>query len=128
MVGSKMREQLQQTGVLQRVAAIMEVLAADLRSEAAAIAALSRDELASCLDRFAAISSGSGSNLAGLVCLHMLHCRQFQWCASDAGLNQPDDVKCCVWLSGPSASASGHAEAVMQLCTAALQHISSVLE
>jgi hypothetical protein len=76
-LGSNIRQQLQQAGVLQHVAVVMAALAARLRSKAAAIGALSGDELVSRLDRFGN-SSGSGSNLAGLVSLHMLHRHLFQ--------------------------------------------------
>jgi hypothetical protein len=47
-----MRRQLQQAGVLQHLTAVMAALAADLRSEATALAGQSAGELCSDLGRF----------------------------------------------------------------------------
>ena len=99
----------------------MTALAADMRMEAARFSDMSNDELCSDLNRFSLTSGeGYGSQLAmKLVSAVHPHLRGL-W----GSVDQTDLVNSTAWLADPS----GHAEAAMQLCTASLQHISSVMQ
>ena len=117
-----MRQQLQQAGVLQHLTTVMTALAADLRSGAAALACQSGEELCSQLDRPSVGNINEPQHQASLLMLVrrlLLILRQLWSCPG-----QTDAATCHSWLCDPS----GHAEATMQLCTAALQHISSMLQ
>jgi hypothetical protein len=115
-----MRQQLQQANVLQQLAGVMTALAADMRREAAGFNSMTNDDLCADLDRFSvARGTGYGLQLAmKLVSAVHPHLRGL-W----GSVDQTDVANSTAWLADPS----GHAEAAMQLCTAALQHVSSVL-
>ena len=117
-LGSSIRQQLQQAGVLQPLAVIMTALAADLRTEAVAIAGLSNNELLWYLRHFMVTSD----NVAKLVVwlARVLPRLMDLW----GPVGQSDATKSSAYVL----DTSGHAVASMQLCTAALQHISSVLQ
>mgnify|MGYP001807512345 CR=1 FL=1 len=107
-----MRQQLQQAGVLQQLAALTPVVAADLRSEAAALGGMGGDELRENIGRFAS----NASNQSGLACWHLAALLQrFRVLWGSAG--QSDTANTLAWLCDPS----GCAEAAMQLCTATRQ-------
>jgi hypothetical protein len=117
-----MRQQLQQAGVLQQLATVMAALAADLHSEAAALAGQSEDELCAHFSRPSVANINEPHRQAPLLDLirRLLQALMMLWSSPD----QTVSVKCHSWLCDPS----GHAEAAMQLSTAALQHGSSVLQ
>ena len=117
-----MRQQLQQAGVLQQLATVMAALAADLHSEAAALAGQSEDELCAQFSRPSVANINEPHRQAPLLDLirRLLQALMMLWSSPD----QTVSVRCHSWLCDPS----GHAEAAMQLSTAALQHGSSVLQ
>jgi hypothetical protein len=114
-----MRQQLQQANVLQQLAALMATLAADLRTTTTALGALSPDP-----PKLGQLSGFPGSpDPANITYLHvamLLHRLQDLWGSQEHTLAANSSA----WLCDPS----GCAEAAMQLCTAALQHTSSVLQ
>jgi hypothetical protein len=103
-LGSTMQQQLQDSGVLQQYAVVLAALAADLRSEAAGLAGLSWDQVSPDLDTFSQLSE----------------------CVECIASPYPHFSN--LWRSLGHSAAAAHAEAAMQLCTAGLQHSSSVLQ
>jgi hypothetical protein len=116
-LAASMRQQLQDSGVLQQYAAVMAAAAADLRSDAAALGTLWSEELSTFSARY---SARDPTNLA-IITLVGLH-SGFRNIWGVAG--ETDAANSISWLCDPSR----HAEAAMQLCTAGLQHVGSVLK
>ena len=120
-----LRQQLQQAEVLrlQHLTTVTVALAADLRSDAAALAAMNGDELSRCANSCTTVSRDVQT--LAFSCLDVLYRRLSDlWGTPD----QHDAANTLAWLCDPS----GLTEAAMQLCTAALargsEHISSVLQ
>jgi hypothetical protein len=118
-LATSIRQQLQQAGVLQQLTAVMAALAADMRSQAALIRGWSVDELCSNLLN-CSTTMGSVSRLALVGFASVYGSLRRLWCSP----TRADAADSMSWLCDPS----GHAEAAMQLSTAALQHVSSVLQ
>ena len=112
-----MRQQLQQAGLLQQLAGVMVALTADMRSEAAALEGMDWDALQTVAD--STVHSGA-SCVRFEVLAHIYPDLSALWFSE--GQTMP--ANSISWLCDPS----GHAEAAMELCTAALQHTSSVLQ
>lgn len=111
-----MQHQLQQSRLLQQLTAAMVAIAAEWRSEAAALGGLSGDQLCSDVNQLLlADMAQSAFVLVGRVYPHLNEV----WGTPGEALAASSSS----WLSDPS----NHAEAAMQLCTATLQHVSSVL-
>jgi hypothetical protein len=106
-LGSSIRQQLQQSGMLQQLTAVMAALTADLQDETAALAAAAWDERKNLNNHGVLQEAMHIHNL--LMCL---------WGPKAL------DVDAVAWLCHPS----GHAEAGLQLSTAALQHSSAVAQ
>jgi hypothetical protein len=113
-MGNSIRQQLQQSGVLQQLPILMAALAAGMRQVTAAITAGDWDAASSDVEQFTGFE-GSFQWFATLCSLHQ-HLREL-WEGQDRDI--PAD-----WLWG----ATGHADAAMQLVTAALQHVSAVVQ
>jgi hypothetical protein len=124
-LGSMLRQQLQQAGVLQALAVVMAAVAADLRSAAAAMTGLSGEEQANFaydMQSGYSVASSNVSNKA-LLFINTLYSQLGElWVPQ--GEEAGSEANSSVWLCDPS----GHAEAATQLCTSALQHTSSVLQ
>lgn len=116
-LATSMRQQLQDSGVLQQYAAVMAAAAADLRSDAAALGTLWSEELSTFSARY---SARDPTHLA-IITLVGLH-SGFRGLWGVAG--ETEAANSIAWLCDPSR----HAEAAMQLCTAGLQHVGSVLK
>jgi hypothetical protein len=114
-----MRQQLQQAGVLQQLAGAMAMLAADMRRGAA----MSQEQLRVHLSCCTVNNTAMLLDLPCMACLHLsrLH-RLLRNLWRSPG--QHDSANSVAWVFDPS----GYPEAAMQLCTAALQHVSSVLQ
>ena len=118
-LGSSMRQQLQQTAAMQQLAAVMTALAAEMRSGAVAMVRMSEVELCANLRQFS-VTSGSVSHLLWMF-LTPVHTRLKEVWRSPT---QTADDSTDQWLCDDSRQA----EAAFELCTAALQYISSVLQ
>jgi hypothetical protein len=116
-LATSMRQQLQDSGVLQQYAAVMAAAAADLRSDAAALGTLWSEELST----FSARYSAKDPTQVAIITLVGLY-SGFRGLWGVAG--ESDAANSIRWLCDPSR----HAEAAMQLCTAGLQHVGSVLK
>jgi hypothetical protein len=116
---TSMRQQLQQAGVMQHLTSVMAAMAADLRSEAAAVAGRSYGELCSDLGQFAECKRKAAKLQNALLRLitRLLHALRIL----SISPGQTPFAISHAWLCDPS---NGHVEATMQLCTAALQHCS----
>ena len=66
-LATSMRQQLQQAGILQHLTAVMTTMAADLRSEAAALTGQSDDLLGTKLDRFEVCNSNAAQRQLSLM-------------------------------------------------------------
>jgi hypothetical protein len=125
-LAASMQQQLQQTGVLAQLAGVMAGLAAELRSDAAAIRGSTQEQLCSDLQRFELCSQCScsvfsrQSDVLFFVARLQLSLRLL-WTSP----GQSTEASSHAWVCDPN---SGMAEASMQLVTAALQHTSSVLQ
>jgi hypothetical protein len=118
-LGSSIRQQLQQSGVLQQLAAVMTVMAADLQAEAAALAAGDGDTASRDIEQLIT----STPNLGVLKAMGVQYQLMCLWGTrtSPFGLDFAPSVS---WLWGPS----GQVVAVMQLHTALLQHASALVQ
>jgi hypothetical protein len=116
-----MRQQLQQAAVLQQLTALMATLTADLRWQAEFVQTSRVNELCSKIDDYSACS-GNAPQLLILVVSTTYTSLRLLWCGPVQALAANNST--CQWLCDPS----GHAEAAMRLCTAALQHASSVMQ
>lgn len=112
-MGSSIKQQLQQSGVLQQLASLMTALAADTRQEAAAVAAGCWDAASADIEQF----TGFEGALQWFATVSHLHQNLRELWEGKDGDIPPD------WMWG----ATGHADAAMQLVTAALQHVSAVV-
>ena len=116
-LSSSIRQQLQQSGMLTQLSALMTAMAADLLAEAAELAAGGGDA-ASARDVDRLVSTVFNP----VVCKAMLcYADMMDLWLSGA---QSVSVGAIAWLCHPS----GHAAAAMQLHTAALQHVSAVVQ
>jgi hypothetical protein len=115
-LGSSIRQQLQQSGLTQ-LSALMAAMAADVRAEAAAIAAGGSDAAsADTVNHHISVVSSPVLRDAMMAYLHLLDL----WLPWAETL----EVGAIAWLCGPSSPAI----AAMQLHTAALQHVSGVVQ
>jgi hypothetical protein len=103
-MGSSIKQQLQQSGVLQQLAVLMTALAADMRQEAAAVAAGCWDAASVDIEQF----TGSEGALQWFLTVSHLHQNLRELWEGKDGDIPPD------WMWG----ATGHADAAMQLVTA----------
>ena len=114
-----MQQQLQQAGVLQQLAVVMVALNTDMREQTEFIRGWGVDELCSHLTCYSA-TKGSVAQLALVRVAGVYHYLRLLWSSP----NRTRTANSPAWLCDPI----GHAEAAMQLCTTALQHVSSVLQ
>jgi hypothetical protein len=121
-----MRQQLQQAGVLQNFKVVMAALAADLRSQAAALAKQSQAELCSDLAG-GCFTPSRDAGCVPQVALKAVSKVQSHLRALWGSVDQTGDANSSTWVGASQSDSSGFAEATMQLSTAALQHTSSVL-
>jgi hypothetical protein len=116
-LGSSIRQQLQQSGMLTQLSALMAAMAADTRAEAAAIAAGgSAAASVDTVNRCVSVVSSPVLRDAMMAYSHMLDL----WLPWAETL----EVGAIAWLCAPSSPAI----AAMQLHTAALQHVSAVVQ
>jgi hypothetical protein len=108
------QQQLQQSGMLQQLSAVLAAMTTELRVETAALAAGGWDAASGDVQQFTAAYAlqphfASVANLRSVLWEFWL----------SQGISPPAD-----WLFG----SSGHAVAVAQFATAGLQHVSSVVQ
>jgi hypothetical protein len=113
-----MRQQLQDSGVLRQVTGVMAALAEDMRVEAAAVDSMHWDEKRAVASNV--IHSGAHCVRFEVVA-HVYPCLMALWFMT----GETPEANNITWLCDPSCR---HAEAAMHLCTAALQHTSSMLQ
>jgi hypothetical protein len=106
------QQQLQQSGMLQQLSAVLAAMTADLQTETALLAAGGWDAASGNVQKFVAESS-----------LHAWSCTvlSFYWMLWDFWKGQAASAG---WMWG----GSGHAVVVMHFVTAALQHASSIAQ
>ena len=118
-LASSIRQQLQQSGMLQQLAAVMTAMAADLQAEAATLAPGSGDTASFDIEQLVAgTPNPSVTKAINLQCYFME-----LWGCQTVPFGF-DFASSATWLWGPS----GQIAAAMQLQAAMLQHVSAVVQ
>jgi hypothetical protein len=115
-LAASVKQQLQQSGMLQPLAAAMAAMAADLQAEAASIAAAKWDAADANIDQV--VSATPHPHLLKVLCV------QGQLVGLWVSQTPLASAGAVSWVCDPS----GHLAAGIQLITATVQHVSSVVQ